>query len=133
MRQFFSIFNKPSKAIELQADFGTYRLIAPRDSVVPAEFISIPLRDIQYYAKVYSRLLETGQTAEWCKCLWRIHPDDVNVKPGRCRECGNVESDHDDHRFLGIRKTLVDVQENCPVHTSEGKLTYFFEWIEKQQ
>jgi hypothetical protein len=76
----------------------------------------------------FIRLIETDHTAVRCKCRWRVHPDDVMVKPGYCRVCGDKPVSHRDHEFKGIRRIKVDTHPECPVHTKEGLLLGFLEW-----
>lgn len=91
----------------------------------------------------YVQALETEESATWCKCLWRIHPDDQGIKPGHCRECGgspkNVAhqglpedfENGDTHHFRGIRKIKVDAHPLCAVHTKEGMVLGFLQWAVK--
>ena len=90
---------------------------------------------IQQVAEFVAKL-ETEESATWCKCLWRVHPDDQHVKGNCCRECDRPISDiaHKDigaddyHLPRGIRKIRADEHHLCPVHTKEGLLYAFVEW-----
>lgn len=135
--QFF--FNKYRYRTEVTP--GRYRLIATRDGASPEVYVSVPEGDIWEYAKEYALEIEKGETDKLCSCLWRIHPDDMRVKSGHCRECDEKQkhaihsadpSHASVHVFRGIRKTRVDTDPRCPVHTKEGFLNYFFEWLKKQ-
>lgn len=79
-----------------------------------ADYIGIPSKDLPQLVANYVRELETKPTNEWCKCEWKIHPDDVNKAEGQRR----------------IRQGSVSL--DCPVHTREGFLLYFFTWVFKR-
>lgn len=118
---------------------GRQRYVAPKDGVIPAEFISIPVEDIKTYAVQYAQDIETGVTEHWCKCPWQIHPDDVNVQPKHCRECRVHANDHDTpaspdytHSFRAPRKRRMDDHPECPLHTKEGYIIHFFQWVMEQ-
>jgi hypothetical protein len=100
------------------------------------EFIAIPVHELEFYANKYIAAMETEESENWCKCLWAVHPDDQDIKKGSCRECKQPKNSHmhDDrgdtyHPFKGIRKRRVDDHPYCPVHSREGMVTFFFEWI----
>lgn len=106
------------------------------------EFISIPSMDIPALAEKYVSAMETEESADWCRCEWHIHPDDIGTTKGACRICNNKDRkalghtempDHPghyyDHKFAGVRKRRGDEAPDCPVHTREGMIIYFFEWI----
>ncbi len=104
--------------------------------VVAQQFISIPLTTLFRDVAEFIGKLETEESADWCKCLWRIHPDDQGIKPGHCRICNTPKAlgkhgydTPDDHTFRGIRKTMVDQHPMCTVHTKEGLIIGFVEWI----
>lgn len=80
-------------------------------NAVPCEYISIPALDIPKLAVQYIEAIETQRTDDWCRCEWIIHPDDVNLPKGK------------------RRKRRGDQADDCPVHTKEGFLIYFFEWV----
>lgn len=101
----------------------------------------ISAEDLRRDAAEFIRLIETDHTAVRCKCRWRIHPDDVMVKAGCCRVCGEPPK-HEAHRglpedfeegkahhYLGIRRVKVDTHPECSVHTKEGLLIGFLEWV----
>lgn len=110
--------------------------------VVAQQFISVPVATLWRDVATFIGKLETEESADWCKCLWRIHPDDVGIKPGHCRIC-NTKRDSDKHyriaeddipgmhNFRGIRKTKVDQHPTCTVHTKEGLIIGFIEWVGK--
>lgn len=105
-----------------------------KQPTVAQEFISIPVTTLWRDVAEFVAKLETEESAEWCKCLWRIHPDDVGIKPGHCRLCNNTRKagKHGiDHQFRGIRKTKVDPHPTCTVHTKEGLIIGFLEWAAK--
>lgn len=128
---------------------SSYRTVAPShlkksgdvNPVVTDNYILVPKADIWEWAKEYSRWVETAETDETCRCLWRMHPDDIGTKPGHCTKCGNKKKhslhveeseEPDSHLFRGMRKAMVDTHPQCPVHTKEGFLSGFFDWIEKK-
>jgi len=87
------------------------RVLPPALGTVPCEYISIPALDIPRLAEQYAQAMESEKTDDWCRCEWIIHPDDVD-KPKGSR-----------------RKRRGDQAPDCPVHTKEGMLIYFFEWV----
>lgn len=105
-----------------------------------ALFFSIPAADIPALAAKYFSAMETEESKNWCRCQWIVHPDDINVKAGTCRECGDTpDSDYHNiadpdytHDYRGKRMRKGEQVTDCPVHTKEGMLIYFFEWIFNQ-
>lgn len=107
------------------------------------ELVSIAKGDIRKLVFKYIGQMETEVSEDWCKCLWAYHPDDQEVKSGACRLCGASRKSpvHDQasaevetnpewyHRFEGKRKRRVDDHPECPVHTREGMVMHFFEWV----
>jgi hypothetical protein len=89
----------------------------------------------------YVAAMETEESAKWCKCEWIIHPDDAGLAENCCRVCGttsgpplhpthfNMDGSHD---YRGRRKMRGDQHPECPVHTREGLILYFFEWAGKR-
>lgn len=107
----------------------------PTDAV----WLSIPEHDLRELVKKYIGQMETEESEEWCKCLWRYHPDDQEIEKGHCRHC-ELPRKHDIHEgkdtvyggahaYGGKRKQRVDDHPECPVHTREGLVMYFFEWM----
>ncbi len=122
-----------------ETDIGKQRYVAPKDGVIPAEFISIPVKDIAGYAIQYAHDIETGVTEHWCKCPWQTHPDDINLQPKHCRECWVHVSEHPTpahpdytHSFRAARKRRMDDHPECPQHTKEGYIITFFDWVMQQ-
>lgn len=117
------------------------RVLPPSAQVTePCSYISIPALDIPGLADAYIAAMETQNTNDWCRCEWIIHPDDVNVSANHCRECGEKKEhdvhfsqygEHDfmRHYFRGKRMRRGDQAPDCPVHTKEGLIIYFFEWV----
>ena len=109
------------------------RVLEPSISIaVPCAYISIPALDIPKLADEYIAAMETQETNDWCRCEWIIHPDDVRITANHCRECNHTKGDsvHDDeHAFRGKRMRRGDQAPDCPVHTREGLVIYFFEWV----
>lgn len=115
------------------------------------EFFSIPVNNVPRMASEYVSALETGETLTWCKCEWIIHPDDQNIDTTICKDCGHSldlyfgEEEHlNGHKFCHafecghdgcapkrrrMRRGAVDM--TCPVHTKEGLILGFFEWVFK--
>ena len=113
------------------------RVLPPTIGTVPCEYISLPALDIPKLAMDYIGAMEVQRTDDWCRCEWIIHPDDTHVPDHRCRGCKATRSDkrHDEesfqfeHSFQGRRKRRGEQANDCPVHTKEGFLIYFFEWV----
>lgn len=100
--------------------------------VTAREFIGIPVATLLRDVTEFVGKLETEESAKWCKCLWRIHPDDQWVPERGCRICGDKHKHHTEgHQFRGVRKVQIDNHPNCPVHTKEGLIIGFIEWAEK--
>jgi len=87
------------------------RVLPPALGTVPCEYISLPALDIPKLAQAYIAGMEAEKTDDWCRCEWIVHPDDVD-KPKGSR-----------------RKRRGDLAWDCPLHTKEGFLIYFFEWV----
>lgn len=85
--------------------------IPPHDAEEVNNFISIPEADIPELVGRYVSTMETQRTDDWCRCEWTIHPDDRDLPKGK------------------RRKIRSDTAPDCPVHTKEGFLRYFFEWV----
>lgn len=115
----------------LEGSQGLARVIPPIGGDTPTDYISLPLKDIPELVTRYVMAVETQETDEWCRCEWIIHPDDLLIVDYRCRECNRSRDDaiHLDHQFRGKRKRRGDQHPECPVHTKEGFLLYFFEWV----
>lgn len=108
-------------------------------------YLSIPLVDMPELASKYVVAMETSKSEDWCRCEWLIHPDDTAIGRGRCRHCGEKRDTgiHEPtgvvngwwpevyHAYQGIRMRKGDQAWDCPVHTREGFLLYFFEWIKR--
>lgn len=87
------------------------RVLPPALGTVPCEYISIPALDIPKLVQQYVDAIETQETDDWCRCEWIIHPDDTELPKGK------------------RRKRRGEEVWDCPVHTKEGFLIYFFEWV----
>jgi hypothetical protein len=111
------------------------------DRGAATEYISLPAGDIPELAARYATAVETEQTSDWCRCEWIIHPDDVKVERLHCRLCDEPKNHilhkglpedkqyTQSHDFKGVRMRRGDQAPDCPVHTKEGFLIYFFEWV----
>lgn len=114
------------------------------------EFFSLPKNNIPRMATEYVGALETGETLTWCKCEWILHPDDEGIDITVCKDCGHsldlffeesvpvmgltkfchaFECGHEDcaPKRRRMRRGAVDM--TCPVHTKEGLILGFFEWV----
>lgn len=95
--------------------------------------ISVTLADIPAQLRGYVHALEIGESTRWCKCLWAAHPDDVLIKPGHCRLCSLSKGKHStdtNHVFTGVRRRKIDTHPECPVHTREGLILGFIDWLQ---
>lgn len=109
-------------------------LLPPKDGEILCTYLSLPHKDIPALVAEYVNAMETQETNKWCRCEWIIHPDDVEIPDNHCRDCN---AHHDDvthqegqgHIFRGKRMRRGDQADDCPVHTKEGFLLYFFEWV----
>lgn len=97
----------------------------------------VPLARMPELVTKYVGALETEESDNWCRCEWIIHPDDVKVKYGTCRECSHPREHaihaserepHYDHPYRGVRRRRSDTAPDCPVHTKEGLILYFLQW-----
>lgn len=87
--------------------------------------------------KDYVNAIETELTNKWCRCGWITHPDDLNVPKDGCRNCGFTKESalHSpayhgfDHQFLGRRMMRGAENPQCIVHTKEGFILGFFEYL----
>ena len=111
--------------------------------------LSLPKNDIPALVRRYIDELESGTTEEWCQCKWLIHPDDVDIKAGQCRNCLHMniyhtkQESHNDTRpcvatvgegtcpctdYQSRRVRRIDDETLCPVHSKQGLILGFFEW-----
>jgi len=109
------------------------------------QYAAINTKDLAVWADRYLSAMETEESKNWCRCEWIVHPDDTRVKPGTCRECGGPPSaivhhglpeDFEQrlaHHYKGKRMRRGDQASDCPVHTREGFLIYFFTWVFEQR
>jgi len=96
----------------------------------------------------YVAKMETERTNEWCKCEWIIHPEDVELDTENCAECHHPNLVHmsgfdpyctkQDHQMCDCagwvdppkrRMRRGTLHDQCPVHTKEGFILGFFEWV----
>lgn len=112
--------NAPTVTLE---DFGGWKVYPPstKDGET-TEYYSVPVKDVPALAAEYMTTLETSLSTENCRCLWRIHPDDVS-KPVRDDE-GNPTK---------RRMVRVDDDPTCWIHSREGRIIGFFEWLFRDQ
>lgn len=99
---------------------------------------SIPMKQIPELVTKYCAALETGKTLDWCNCEWAVHPHDIDIEEGVCRTCGAIESSHGNfiagelplgHYYKSRRMRLKEVNPQCPVHTKEGLILGFYNWV----
>lgn len=118
-----------------KANFITPRSEVDFSDLVGTVYLSIPKEDIPRLAAEYCEKLETEPSDKWCNCDWALHPDDENLGPTQCSICAVEKENHIpeigsfDHNFRGRRKRLVNNNETCPVHTREGRIMGFFDWV----
>lgn len=108
---------------------------------MPLKYLGLTKEEIPVLVAEYVSAIETQETDKWCRCTWVTHPDDVEIIDYHCRLCNLKKDDaaHDVeglfsympgiHQFKGKRKRKIDDDPTCPVHTKEGFLLYFFEWV----
>lgn len=123
-------------------DKGAVQWLTPINQVGVPLWLAIPKRDIPVLVEKYFELMEKGETEDWCRCPWKVHPDDQGTKAGGCiyPGCGEKKSadvhrvnmDPGIHKFQPRRMRRMDDAPDCPVHTKEGMLLYFFEWALNQ-
>jgi hypothetical protein len=110
------------------------------------EWLSLPKHEIPEKVKEFVRLVETGTTKEWCRCLWEVHRDHVEIPEGMCTHCREprehkyhnggpvlTQADVDEgyHSFRGRGVRIKETRPECPVHVKEGLILGFFEWMFK--
>ena len=108
------------------------------------ELVAVPLEGLAEKVAEFTSLVQTGLSADWCKCVWVLHPADNHVEEGQCRECfqpqdakahQKVDAYSDDeafvdaHPFRGRRKRKVQEHPLCPSHTAGGLILGFLQWI----
>src|SRR5262249_30901718 len=135
---------------------GTALRASDYDFRLPAQFkdiemegsgvvcLSIPKREIPRLVREYLHAIETRPTNEICKCVWSVHPDDIGIGGTCCRECSHPKEMHVDRAdmthpipcktcgcetFKPRRIRMVTQVEFCPVHTPEGRVLGFFEFL----
>lgn len=127
----------------------SWKTLPPADPMEHVTYIAIPECDLPALVKRYAKAMETEESKDWCTCQWIIHPDDVNVKANECRVCGYRKDARTHaivyantgirmavqaegvHSFKGRRMRLGDQSPDCPAHTKEGLVLYFFRWVFK--
>lgn len=138
-----------------QAEGKTFLVKAPSaETGFGTEYLSLPKADIPALVTEYVQKLETGLTSEWCKCEWILHPDDSDVGEDQCRECLHAKSAHEDKEIISedgkhfhhkpcekcgcpdfkarrLRPGTPD--DTCPVHSKEGRILGFFEYVFQDQ
>lgn len=62
----------------------------------------------------YVKHIEISKTTDTCKCITEIHPDDANIEKGKAR-----------------RMRVIEMALDCPVHTREGFLLGYFEFMKR--
>lgn len=88
-----------------------YTFIQSTTETAPdAEFLAFPVAKMAPLVKAYVAAIELERTDKWCRCEWKIHPDDMEKPEGSRRRARGQQA------------------WDCPVHTKEGFLLYFFQW-----
>lgn len=120
------------------------------------EYYSLPVEQLPELVIEYVAAMEIQRTNEWCKCQWLIHPEDVDLDIHNCRTCHHPRALHTEMEGMeGCTKQddeapdtvecqcegwvdppkrrlrRGDTHALCPVHTKEGFLLHFFEWVFK--
>lgn len=127
-----------------------------------SEYYSLPVDKISEMVIAYVSEMETQRTNDWCKCEWLIHPEDVELDVHNCKRCHHPRALHremegmnvctktvsitqDDEEFHDVcwcgewvdppkrRMRRGDTHPLCAVHTKEGFLIGFFEWVFKSE
>lgn len=104
-----------------------------------ATFLTLAKEQLPDLVTHYINALETGPSDEWCKCIWEIHPDDLEIRADCCRNCNDLRDYHtisackvDDcncTQFQGKRMRRKDDHPMCPAHSKTGLVLGFFEWV----
>lgn len=131
------------------------------------EHLCLPKPHMAELVRAYVAAMETQVTADWCKCSWKIHPDDVEMDTHNCRNCHHpallhveITSFNDQSPVWTCNKNIgepeppvsgdyvkcdctkwtdpprrrmlrLDTHDECSVHTKEGLVLGFFEWVFK--
>lgn len=82
------------------------------------EFLSLAKHTIPDQVTAYVAAMEVQRTNEWCRCQWIVHPDDVDLPA---------------HGERKRRMRRGDTHPQCAVHTKEGFILGFFEWVFRDQ
>lgn len=145
-------FTGDEKAIKefRQAEGKTFLVKAPSaETGFGTEYLSLPKADIPALVAEYVAKLETGLTSEWCKCEWILHPDDSDIGEDQCRECLHSKVAHQDsetysddgkaipilcakcgcEQYKARRLRPGEPDDTCPVHSKEGRILGFFEYV----
>lgn len=85
--------------------------VFPMEESDGVEMLSIPKGDIRRLAAEYLAWLEVTPTNKLCQCVKSMHPEDSD-KPEGTR-----------------RYRVVDPLDTCVLHSPEGKITGFFEYV----
>ena len=62
----------------------------------------------------YVRYIEVERTSKTCKCETEVHQDDINLPAGKPR-----------------RLRVIEMNLTCPVHTREGFLLGYFDFMRR--
>lgn len=115
-------------------------------------YLALSKANIPNLVKGYLAYLAETPTQEVCKCVWAVHPDDVDLdtEADVCRMCECRAVDHPQeypteytHNGRTVSKTMVcntfkprrkrvhklDDHPECPMHTESGRILGFFEYL----
>lgn len=96
---------------DLQWSVSRARILEPLNGTLPTAYLALPQRDMVSLATAYVAAMEIQNTKKWCRCEWIIHPGDTLLPEGNRR----------------VR--MGEPAPDCPIHTKEGFLLYFLEWV----
>lgn len=111
------------------------------------EWLSLAKAYVPDAVKEYVRRVESGETREWCRCPWAVHPDHESIPEDHCTSCREHKDDeiHSQeltvspadsvrgvHHFKGRAIRRKDTHPMCPAHTKEGLILGFFEHLFKE-
>lgn len=132
---------KRAKKFRRMEELGGGKIVQGQLSIFPANYLAVPLLDMPTLAAQYISAMESGESRDWCRCTWAVHPEDEHLDTNQCRRCeryikdkahGGLPEDFDtgeSHRFQGRRLRKIEAAPDCPVHTREGLLLYFLQWV----
>lgn len=146
----------------MEPQFKAFKMIPDREiPEANQEFYSLPVDKLPDMVIEYVSAMETQRTNDWCKCQWILHPEDVDLDIHNCGRCHHPRALHTEMEGMeGCTKQFGESVESgepwiecrcegwvdppkrrmrrgdnhplCPVHTKEGFLIGFFNWLYKE-